>query len=244
MVDYFADHFEAHEPVYFVIGPDAPNIKFQISLKYRILNDDGPLAMAVPALKGLHFGYTQTSLWDVESESRPFFDSSYRPSFMWSGSTVADGSFLNFTRLGLEVAVQHESNGKEGGQSRSLNYVYVEPSATFGKADNLHLAIGPRLIGYIGKLEDNPDIKDYRGHVDLRAVLGFGDGLAVSMLGRLGDDWDNGSMQLDFTYPLRKFVGGNFDVFLDLQYFNGMGESLREYNEHTQSVRLGVALVR
>ena len=33
----FAGRFSAHEPVYFIYGPDAPGAKFQFSFKYRLL---------------------------------------------------------------------------------------------------------------------------------------------------------------------------------------------------------------
>jgi phospholipase A1 len=75
-----------HEPMYFVAGSRGPTTaRFQLSFKYRIFDPDGwvsDLGLG-PALTGLHFGYTQTSIWDLGDESKPFRDTSYKPSFFY-----------------------------------------------------------------------------------------------------------------------------------------------------------------
>ena len=124
--------------------------------------------------------------------------------------------------------------------------MYERPTFTYGDSDGdgLFLTVAPKGFVYVGSDEDNPDIADYRGHVELRTILGWQAGLQLSALGRLGDDWDNGSVQFDLSYPLREVLGGNVDLFLHAQYFNGFGESLLEYDESSSSFRLGVSLVR
>src|SRR5204862_219711 len=72
------------EPVYFVIGPRGGwNARFQISFKYRLFDQSAGFGAQQPWLQGFYFGYTQSSLWDLSSESKPFRDTSYRPSFFW-----------------------------------------------------------------------------------------------------------------------------------------------------------------
>ncbi|MBW1827513.1 MAG: phospholipase A [Deltaproteobacteria bacterium] len=44
--------------------------KFQVSFKYRFFNKKGTLAQKYPRVKGFRFGYTQTSFWDLKSESK------------------------------------------------------------------------------------------------------------------------------------------------------------------------------
>ena len=245
LTDFIADHFAAHEPVYILFGPDEPNVKFQLSFKYRILTDESRLAQAAPVLSGFHFAYSQTSFLDTEILSKPVYDTSYRPAVLWAGQWAVTGpNPVNLTAVGVEAGYQHESNGRAELDSRSMDTIYVEPQFVFGAPDDLHLAVGPRFIGYVGSLTENPDLKDYRGHVELRSVLGFGDGLAVAFTGRLGDDWDNGAVQLDVTYPLGKLLAGGVDVYLEAQYFNGTGETLRDYDQHSQTARFGIALVR
>jgi outer membrane phospholipase A len=253
LVEYFAGHFSAYEPVYFLVGPERPNGKFQISLKYQIFNPDESVAKAVPPLAGLHVAYSQTSFWDLEGDSKPFFDNSYRPELMLSYPDLlpgpADEDDIGILRqLGLQIGLQHESNGRAGDASRSMNFVYVRPIFTFGDAAGdprgLFLTVAPRVHAYLGDLSDNPDIKEFRGYGDLRLVFGQREGLQLATIGRIGSHADKGSLELDLTYPLRALFGRNIDMFLHAQFFTGYGESLLLYNDSDNTFRLGLSLIR
>jgi outer membrane phospholipase A len=53
------------------------------------------------------------------------------------------------------------------------------------------------------------------------------------------------SFQLDASYPLKKPTFGNLGGYLHLQYFNGYGESLIDYNERVQpQFRIGLMITR
>ncbi|MBC8001409.1 MAG: phospholipase A [Opitutaceae bacterium] len=82
-IEFFKAHMFPYEPIYFLAGPDAPTARFQISLRYQLLNNDGRLAENAPWLRGLSFAYTQTSLWDLSGQSAPFVDSSYMPELLY-----------------------------------------------------------------------------------------------------------------------------------------------------------------
>lgn len=242
-VQFFKDHVSGYDPLYFIAGTESPNAKFQVSFKYQLVSNDGALGKWAPPLKGFHFAYSQTSLWDWNGESAPFFDSSYRPEMLFAWERVAGGS-SNWFRLDLQGGAQHESNGKGGDDSRSLNITYLKPTLTLGRPGTLQLTLAPRAWLYVGDLEDNPDLKDYRGYVDLRTVVGWSKGVQLSALGRLGDDWNHGSLQLDLTYPMMKLLSGSFSVYLHAQYFIGYGESLLLYNEYGTSFRVGFSFYR
>jgi phospholipase A1 len=241
-VAFFKEHVFPYEPFYFVAGTKSPNAKFQVSIRYQILNHDGPLATRAPPLEGFNIGYTQTSLWDWNRASAPFFDSSYKPELLYLYERVLGGRPTNWYRLDLQAGVQHESNGKDGDASRSLNITYLRPILTIGNDEELHLTLMPRAWVYLGDLSDNPDIARYRGYVDLRTILSY-KGLQLSAYGRMGNHTDRGSIQLDLTYPLRKFWG-TFSAYLHVQYLNGFGESLLEYNERSTAWRAGFSLYR
>lgn len=241
---YYADHFSPHEPMYFVFGDEEPAAKFQLSMKYRLLNDQGPLATRFPLLSGLHVAYTQRSLWAITAVSSPFFDTSYMPELMFQSLTRDLRSRGGLRWIGWQAAFQHESNGRDGADSRSLNYFYFRPMLALGDLQGWHLLLRPKFQVYAGDLGDeNSDIKDFRGYGEVRAVIRDGSRLAVSLLARLGDNFEKGSLQVDVTYPTA-FMTGNFAMYLQLQYWIGYGESLRDYNRRSEALRAGFSLAR
>ncbi len=241
--DFFKEHISGYEPMYLILGTKAPDTKFQISFAYQLLNNDGPLADAVPALKGFHIAYTQTSLWDRGGASSPFYDTSYKPEFFYAWKNVTHAQPTNWIQFDLQGGLEHDSNGKGGTDSRSLAIAYFQPTLTIGRDDGLQLALQPRVWTYIGDLSDNPDIADYMGYASLRTVVGWKRGLQLSALGQMGKNANRGSVQLDLTYPTMRFFG-SFSLYLDVQYFNGYAESLLDYNERTDELRVGFALFR
>ena len=240
---FFKEHLSAYEPMYFIAGTKAPTAKFQISLAYQILNTDGSLARKVPALKGLHLGYTQVSLWDLNASSAPFYDTSYIPEIFYEWKNVTCAQPTNWCELDLQGGLKHESNGKSGDDSRSLNIFYLRPTLTIGRDEGLQLTVQPRAWVYLGDLSNNSDMADYRGYADLRLVAGWKRGLQIAALGRMGKDGTHRSLQLDATYPTMKFFG-SFSLYLDVQYFYGYGESILGYNQKTEELRVGLALFR
>lgn len=240
---FFKEHISGYEPMYFIAGAKSPNAKFQISFAYQLLNNNGALATNVPALKGFHVAYTQTSLWDLNAPSAPFYDNNYKPELFYAWQNVTRGPSTNWLRMDLQGGAKHESNGKDGAASRSLNIAYFRPTLTLGRDDGLQLVLQPRVWTYLGSLSDNPDLADYRGYVDLRTIVGWKRGLQLSALGRMGKDGNHPGLQLDLTYPTMRFFG-SFSLYLDVQYFTGYGESLLGYKQKSDELRVGFALFR
>ncbi len=241
----FAGRFSPHEPVYFIYGPEAPGAKFQFSFKYRVLGQQARLGDELPALRGLYAGFTQRSLWDIDADSSPFYDSSYMPELMLESQSVIDpGNAGGFQMLGYQVGVRHESNGQQGPESRSLNIAYVRPAFSFGRLDGWNLLLLPRIFAYIVDVENNPDIRDYRGNVELTAIIGRNDRGALALTGRVGRGFHKGSLQADLTIPVKFDRMFDFATYVLIQYWNGYGESLRSYNQRTETVRAGFSLVR
>jgi len=239
----YADHFSAHEPMYFVVGGDKPAAKFQLSFKYRLLDDGGTLTRQYPQLRGLHIAYTQRSLWNITSASSPFYDTSYMPEFLFESLADDTGKHWGFTWLGYQAAFQHESNGRDGAGSRSMNTFYIRPMMVFGDPEGWRLILRPKFFVYLGALGDNEDIKNYRGHSELRAIFGRNNRLSISVTGRIGQHFDKGSAQFDVSYPT-EFLTGNFATYLLAQYWTGYGESLLHYNRRSSTVRFGFSLAR
>jgi outer membrane phospholipase A len=231
-----------YEPIYFLIGGDEGlNAKFQISLRYRLFDGQGKLAERLPWIDDIYLSYSQTSLWDLDDLSKPFRDSSYRPRLFFSNYDLRR-FFDGRLRLGVEAGAGHESNGKEGEDSRSFNMLYVRPVLTFGDPEGLRAYAAPLIHNYISD-DENPTIDDYRGYVDWVFGIGSKGGLDLSAMLRKGTQSDYGSLELSASYPLSKLSGGDLTGWLMLQYFGGYGESLLDFDQKLDSqLRLGIAI--
>ena len=236
-------HISGYDPIYLAMGFHAKTTaKFQFSFKYRLF---GPSGNIPDWWRELYFGYTQTSLWDLSDASKPFYDTSYKPAvFFWKEAFTHKPDWL--ARLGLQTGLQHESNGSSGDVSRSLNTAFITPYLTRSLTRRWSITVAPRVLAYLEKSE-NPRIPEYRGYVDLMIRVGANQGVELTSYLRKGSDSRYGSAQFDLTWPLRKIpgvastVGGN----LLLQYFNGWGESLRDYNlRRADQLRVGFMLAR
>jgi phospholipase A1/A2 len=237
----FAAALSAYEPVYIAAGgSDGANAKFQLSFKFRFFNEEAGLARRFHFLEHLYFGYTQTSLWDLDAPSSPFDDTSYKPRLFYSDPSSWTPSFAPL-RLGVETGLGHESNGRDGEDSRSIDIAYVRPGLVLGRPSEWQLTFAPMLVHYLQEEYDN--VSDYRGYVDWYVSLGKADSAQLAALYR--DGTQGWSLQLDLTYPLRSIALGNLNGYLILQYFGGWGESFLRYDQRGDAqYRLGLMFVR
>ncbi|HEU5079429.1 MAG TPA: phospholipase A [Opitutaceae bacterium] len=238
----FRDHFAPHEPVYFLYGTKAPAAKFQLSFKYRIFGDSpGDLDTT---RNSLQFGYTQRSLWDLEGNSSPFYDTSYMPELFYEYLTPEppEGSG-KITFLGVQAGYGHESNGREALNSRSINMIFIRPSVALGHIGGWRVILIPKFFTYVSDLSDNRDIRKYRGFGEARLILGKNEGPQFSTSFIVGSGWEHRTLQFDFSMPVR-FHAGDFATYFLVQYFNGYSESLLRYQEKTSVLRAGFCFVR
>lgn len=244
VTDRLGSAISAHEPNYIAFGArDRRSARFQISFRFRFFNEEGDLARQLTPLRHLYFGYTQTALWDLEADSAPFRDSSYRPSVFYRNDALWTSPSRGL-RLGLAAGLEHESNGRDGVSSRSINTAFVRPLLRLGDPAGWQLTLGPRFHAYLDR-DGNPDIARYRGHADLFASIGRPDRWQFAATVRRGTGNDAGSTQLEATYPLRAVSLGNLDGYVFFQYFNGYGESLLDYNRRMPAqFRAGFAITR
>ena len=237
----FASAFSPNEPNYFSAGSSGEtNAKFQVSLKFRLFNPN----TWTPFLEKLYLAYSQTSIWALGTSSKPFYDSSYRPSAFFLDDDVSQWPFRNWSRLGFQAGFEHESNGKDAADSRSINTIFVRPTFTLPFWNDYFVSIAPKLYDYVEK-EDNPDIAEYRGHGDYLIKVGKVDGLQLATTLRKGTSKDPYSAQFDLSYPLKTATFGNLGGYLHLQFFDGYGESLLDYNRHVRpQFRIGLMITR
>jgi phospholipase A1/A2 len=237
----YLKNLAAYDPMYFLVGTDPKNSKFQFSFKYRLFDINSTLVKDHPWTKGFHLAYTQTSFWDLESASKPFEDTSYKPEFFFLSPNIRVPWATGFFMKG---GFQHESNGRGGEYSRSTNFLYINPIyIAYSKNTKLGIMIAPKIWTYIANEdENNPDLNDYRGYFDIEIKVGQADGFVLGS----NFSWakEGGSMELDLTYPLSQFIFKNLNLYFQVQYVNALAESLLNYRDRTEAVRLGFAIVR
>lgn len=235
----FIDNLSIYEPIYAVYGPGTnTQARIQISFKYKLFGSQNP---GVGPPQGLHFAYTQRMFWDLAAQSSPFRNVDYQPELIYVTRPVAVDRGIT---LAAQAGVRHESNGREGPQSRSVNSLYVAPMAAIPLGGNYRLSVAPRFSIYVGDKSENPDIVRYRGHVGLLLGIGKDYGLRLSTSTRFNPGSGKGAFNADLSYPLPLLLGGGPDVYIFTQSFIGYGENLLDYDRHTTRLRFGLALVR
>ena len=228
-----------NDPMYFVVGArDGWSARFQLSFKYRLFDQASGFGKDQPWLSGLYFGYTQNSIWDLESDSRPFRDTSYRPSLFWRWERTDDKTWIDRLRTGFE----HESNGREGDLSRSINILFVRPEWRWPLRDGGFFEFTPKIYTYLDK-SDNPDIQQYRGYVDWRFRYDAAGEWITTPVVRVGTS-GKASLLLDVSKRIRDLKFGPVSGYLQFQYFTGYGEDIHDYNVRRPSqFRIGFAIV-
>lgn len=238
----FLANLSAYEPIYAVYGPGTnTEARIQLSFKYQLFGSRAHENGSRSLKDGLYFAYTQRMFWDLGARSSPFRNIDYQPELFYLSPAAA---LSEKTTVSGQVGLRHESNGRSGDASRSINSLYISPMAAFSLGGHTRLVVAPRLWLYLGDRSDNPDIRRYRGNSGLFMEVGEADGLRLSTSTRFNFSSGKGSVAADLSYPLRKILGGGPDFYLFGQSFVGYGENLLDYDRHTTRFRLGVALVR
>ena len=238
----FSNRLAVHEPIYFIGGSEQPRIKFELSFKYRLHTFGDSRSVDPPHT--LQLGYTQRSLWvEGGGQASHFYDSSYMPEvfYQWFPAAAPGSEVSGFTWFGLQSGIRHESNGKDGADARSINLLYIRAGFSFGTPAGWHLILVPQIYGYVGGVTENPDIETYRGHTQLTAVLQRGNNVSLRLNLVPGGNFKHGSREWNLEIPIRI---RNFGFYALVQYFDGYGESLLAYNQHTSVLRGGFEVVR
>lgn len=227
-------YFSLYKDTYFVGGtvlggePTVHNsdVKFQISFQQRLTKS------VLPWHSYLYLFYTQKALWNVLERSLPFHDLNFNP-----GIGVSRHIILKNRLVGkMTLMIEHESNGRDETASRSWNKVSLAGEAYISPFLMAHAKFWIPIVD--GKY--NRDILKYSGI----SQAGF---QAIS----LDDKW-----VLDMTLVKRQGWNFNFNTivqlgyrinhnsnqFIMVQYYNGYGETLLDYNQYHSRIRVGLLI--
>jgi outer membrane phospholipase A len=114
--------------IYTSHGNDQSQVKFQISMKFRLLTPN--LYVFRYNFFPAYIAYTQKSLWNTGHQSMPFEENDYNPEFFLDYAVNAGITGRIKLRTIVLSPLEHESNGLAGVQSRSWNRQYI--LITFG----------------------------------------------------------------------------------------------------------------
>lgn len=227
-------YFTLYRDNYFVVGTDPvhkptannSDVRFQVSIAQRLTKS------TLPGGTYLFLAYTQQVAWDVFKNSMPMHDFTFNPGIGIGKPLFARGRFLGKATLMLE----HMSNGRDSIQSRSWNRVALGASIMIDE----QIVVDGKFWVPIVDGENNKDIIKYVG-------LFQGGVTFYSRNHRLGGSVHivkRGNWKLDFNTTVdlfwRPWKAANQYFFL--QWYNGYGETLLDYNKFHNRVRVGIVI--
>ncbi|MCC8132178.1 MAG: phospholipase A [Tannerellaceae bacterium] len=203
------------------------DVKFQLSISQRLTKS------RLPFDSYLFIQFTQKAFWNVFQESMPMRDLNYNPGIGLGRLIISrDNKYIGKGYLMIE----HESNGRDSIWSRSWNRI------TFATAVVMNKNIEAQFKAWLPIIdgENNKDILKYNGVVQLAGNYRtdkrlFNIGLILTKRAK----WDFGfNTQIELSYRFNR----RENQFLFLQYYNGYGESLLEYNQFQNKIRIGFVI--
>ncbi|WP_440056258.1 phospholipase A [Pseudoalteromonas sp. T1lg65] len=210
--------------------------KYQISLKAPIYNGFSDKDQAV------YFAFTLQSFWQLYNKdvSSPFRETNYEPEIFWINFLDEEHVFWG-DEMAVAVGISHQSNGRSQPNSRSWNRIYANfiwenNGFVFSLKPWYRLPEDDKTDLLDPKGDDNPDIYKYLGYFEFGGAYRYRDH-EFGFMWRNNLNGDNrGAIRLDWSFPIWGRLRGY------TQYFNGYGESLIDYNTHTQRLGIGVLL--
>lgn len=229
-----APYFTLFKDNYFTVGtvvgkkPTRENsdVKFQISIAQRITKT------TLPWNSFLFLMYTQKTLWNVFEESLPMRDMNFNPGLGWCIPFFSKGRYAGKFTLLLE----HESNGRDGEDSRSWNKISFSGSTVIDRWLMVHAKFWIPIIDGM----NNKDILRYSGIFQGGYQVMTPDkkfGFSLMLVKRMG--WNlNFNTIVEFNWRVHKKA----NEFFFAQYYNGYGENLLDYNRFRSRLRVGLVI--
>lgn len=227
-------YFSLYKDTYFVGGtvlggvPDSHNsdVKFQISFQQRLTKSN------LPWNTYLYLFYTQKAMWNVFERSLPFHDLNFNP-----GIGISRFIILKNRLVGkVTMMVEHESNGRDGTASRSWNKISWAGEAYVSPNLMAHAKFWIPIIDG----QYNKDILKYMGvsQAGFQAISNDDKWVFdMTLVKRQG--WN---LNFNTIVQLGYRINHNSNQFIMLQYFNGYGESMLDYNQYHSRIRIGLLI--
>lgn len=227
-------YFTLYKDNYFIFGPpigqkitkENTNVKFQISISQKLTKS------TLPWNTYLYLFYTQKVFWNVLEESLPMTDLNFNP-----GIGLAKPLFVKNRYIGkMTLQLEHESNGRDSIQSRSWNRITLGANIIVDANLSVHGKIWIPIVDG----ENNKDILDYCGIYQVGTSYISNNkrwNASVVLVKRRG--WN---LNYNTIVELAWKLNNKQNQYLFLQYYNGYGEGLLDYNKFHSQLRVGIVI--
>lgn len=227
-------YFSLFKDIYFVGGtvlggkPTEYNsdVKFQISFQQRLTKS------VLPWNTYLYLFYTQKAMWNVFERSLPFHDLNFNPGIGLSRYIILKNQLVGK----VTMMIEHESNGRDGTASRSWNKISWAGEAYVSPNLMAHAKFWIPIIDG----QYNKDILKYMGVSQAGFQAKSTDDkwvLDMTLVKRQG--WN---LNFNTIVQLGYRINHNSNQFIMLQYYNGYGESMLDYNQYHSRIRFGLLI--
>ena len=209
---------------------DSQEVKYQISLKTKLWQD------VLGENLDLWFAYTQKSFWQLYNfaESAPFRETNYEPELLLN--LRLKKKLLGVYLRTLVLSVNHQSNGRSEPLSRSWNRLVA--ALGFERGAFSMVLKGWYRIPEGRDNDDNPNIDDYLGLGEIQSYFRWRKHrFGLLLRNNFQSHHNRSSFLFDWSFPLMQKIG------LYLQYFNGYGENLLDYNQYANRIGIGFILM-
>lgn len=202
------------------------DVKFQLSISQRLTKSKLPFDTY------LFIMYTQKAFWNVLQKSMPMRDLNFNPGIGLGHLIIYKNKYIGKAML----LIEHESNGKDSIFSRSWNKITFATSILMSKNLEMEFKTWIPIIDS----DNNRDILKYNGILQVSANYITNNrklNAALIVTKRGGFDL-NFNTVFELAYKFNK----KENQYFFLQYYNGYGENLLEYNQFHSMLRIGFVI--
>ena len=220
------NYFTAGIPIGQKISSTNSDVKFQVSISQRLTKS------TLPFNTYLFLAYSQKCFWNVFQESLPMRDLNFNPGIGLSKLLIVKGKLIGK----LTLMIEHESNGRDGDDSRSWNRISYGGNVFLTPNLMIHAKAWIPIVD--GK--NNKDLLDYAGLFQSGMQVTSNDkrwGFAITMVKRKGWRLSYNTI-IEANYRLFK----NENQYFFIQYYNGYAEGLLDYNKFHSRLRAGLVI--
>lgn len=213
-------------------------IKGQISVKFQLARD------VLGDNSFIYIAYTQKAHWQAynSKQSSAFRDTNHEPELFLTFLT--NKTILGMKNRVFNIGINHQSNGQKGSFSRSWNRIFAE---FILERNNFYMSLKPwwripedeKKNPNDAEGDDNPEITHYMGYGEITGLYENNDHNFGFVLRNNLKSENRGALQLDWTFPLT--LTGHVRGYV--QYFNGYGETLLDYNYNSNRLSIGFMMI-